>query len=190
MPHGQLLVEGKVAGTCESTGMKAVCYGDASCSYTQQANSRWLAGQSDFQSPYQRCVTTEHNLGCGTDGSKNTLAKVNNRASPTKFHASAIPLMSFPQGNLWRQWSQEMSWSLGDIQLYARSSFGRVWNRESIYVYRWQELSGFSREHLLCHLCNWNWWAPVTFWMHSCEVCKCYIKTPTNIITDFILSWS
>jgi len=61
VPHGQLLVEGKVAETCENTGMKAVCYGDASCSYTRQANSR--------------CVTTENNLGCGTVGSKNTLAK-------------------------------------------------------------------------------------------------------------------
>ena len=40
VPHGQLLTEGKVAETCENAGMKALCYGDATCSWTKNANSR------------------------------------------------------------------------------------------------------------------------------------------------------
>ena len=40
VPHGQLLTEGKVPETCENAGMKALCWGDASCSYTKKANSR------------------------------------------------------------------------------------------------------------------------------------------------------
>ena len=128
--------------------------------------------ESFHKSPYHRCVTTPHHLACGSIENRNTLAKVCTnvyRSQIFTHHPKDWDL--FPQGNLRQLRSQEMPWSLGDIQLYARSSFGRVWNRESIYVYRWQELSGFSREHLLCHLCNWNWWAPITFWMSSFEVC-------------------
>ena len=32
--HGEVLVEGKVAETCEAAGMKAVCLGPAGCGYT------------------------------------------------------------------------------------------------------------------------------------------------------------
>ena len=41
VPHGEPLVEGKVADICENSGMKAVCWGDEKCSWTTAANSRW-----------------------------------------------------------------------------------------------------------------------------------------------------
>ena len=67
----------------------------------------------------------------------------------------------FPLGDLWHQRSQEMPWSLGNVQLYAQSCFWRVWNKEWILVCRWQELSGFPREHVLCNLRKCYWWAPL-----------------------------
>ena len=78
--------------------------------------------ESFHKSPYHRCVTTPHHLACGNIDNRNTLAKVCTnvyRSQIFTHHPKDWDL--FPQGNLRQLRSQEMPWSLGDIQLYASS---------------------------------------------------------------------
>ena len=100
--YGQRFEHGKVAETCENAGMKALCWGDDSCSYTKNANSRQVSNESDSTLIMPiRCVVTPYNLGCGTTGSRNTLTKVPNSSSiwglssklkVSKFHSKLRPI--------------------------------------------------------------------------------------------------
>ena len=65
----------------------------------------------------------------------------------------------FPQGTLWRLWSQEMPWALGSVQLLSKPFFWRVWGPEWNLVYEWQGPDGIPRKHILRPLCQCNWWA-------------------------------
>ena len=82
MPYGERFETGKVAEACESAGMKALCWGDETCTYTKNANSRQVSNESDFTLIEQlRCEVSQYNLGCGSTSSKNTLTKVQTPSS-------------------------------------------------------------------------------------------------------------
>ena len=77
MPYGERFETGKVAEACENAGMKALCWGDETCTYTKNANSRQVSIESDLTLIEQlRCEVTQYNLGCGRTNSMNTLTKV------------------------------------------------------------------------------------------------------------------
>ena len=74
VPFGERLDGGKVAEICENTGMRAICFGDENCGYS---DSRFVLNESDFTSNMPiRCVVTQNNLGCGRVNSKSTLTQV------------------------------------------------------------------------------------------------------------------
>lgn len=122
--------------------------------------------ESFHKSPYHRCVTTPHHLACGSIDNKNTLAKVCTnvyRSQIFTHHPKDWDL--FPQGNLRQLRSQEMPWSLGDIQLYASSCSWRMWHKKRIMVPKWKRLSRFPGEWLLRSLRSCRWAS--RFWQHS-----------------------
>ena len=125
-----------------------------------------------------RCVVTRHNLGCGTY-TKNTLTKViapisdiigrykcctlSTKLKVSLFHVKGRYTHAlnciFPQGTLWRLWSQEMPWALGSVQLLSKPFFWRVWGPEWNLVYEWQGPDGIPSKYILRPLCQCNWWA-------------------------------
>ena len=168
--YGESLEQGKVPEICENAGMKALCFGDDSCSWTKNANSRQVSKESDLTLIMPiRCVVTPYNFGCGTTGSRNTLTKVQTRFNSSSiwglssklkvsiFHSKSrhayIRNDVFIQGTLWRHWSQELSWPLGSVQLYAKPRFRRVWDPKWNLVSEWQTPAGIPRKRqILCSL--------------------------------------